>query len=481
LPRAQLFFILGVQVVVRLRALILIPLLFRGLGPDAYGRWVLVLAAATLAVIACSGNLQIGVLRRFGSASRIQGRELYWTANALAGAAALMVAAGLIAAAPLLSRSVGGGDHDAKLVRTLGFLVVTGVVLISAANGFRARGAFRRYALIMAFPRLFELAAAGLAVLMDAGLLAALQLLALGEGFMGAVCLIAVTRSIPPTLPRWHTLRALLAFSLPTLSATLGEYAIRVADRGIIGFFLGAQAVGIYNAAYALASLPFFLMQPVRVVLLRSLSPIWDRAEQERVEAIVGLALKVTLALALPICVGVALVGRDVLVLLTGTDAAGWTSFLLLTIGLGNVCYGVFVFGSHNLMLLERTKVAGVAVCIGVFVNVISNTVLVPGLGLLGAGIATLVAYALVAAWCLAAAAPGLKPRLNFADLGRVALGLGAMSAIVTLVGGEDPARLAVAVASGGAVYMATILAAGLFSPEDQGAFFRRTPDGPRD
>jgi O-antigen/teichoic acid export membrane protein len=183
-------------------------------------------------------------------------------------------------------------------------------------------------------------------------------------------------------------LRRMLGFGLPTVPADISVYALQVIDRAYLLRADSPAAAGLYAVAAKIATVVFVAVRGFQYAWPPLAYSVVDDDEAARLYSLVTtyyvLATGVVVA-------GVALLGRWALLILaptyTGADAAlpwlalGWSLYGL---------YLVFVVIAGRARTMSRNLPAAGA---GLVVNVVAIVVLVPRLGIAGAGIALCAAY----------------------------------------------------------------------------------------
>jgi len=179
------------------------------------------------------------------------------------------------------------------------------------------------------------------------------------------------------------------------LLLAIGSYFTIYGDNAIIGYLLGAQALGYYTVAYRLAQIPFSM---ITTVANRALFPILSRlyAEPERFRAAVVNTLFAQVALLWPAATGLCLFADSFIPLLYGDKYALSIVILrvlfLLTVGRGLVVMiAQALLASGKFDQVSRVKWTEV----GLFVpSVLIGTVTY---GVTGAALGAGVAYVLAA------------------------------------------------------------------------------------
>jgi O-antigen/teichoic acid export membrane protein len=195
------------------------------------------------------------------------------------------------------------------------------------------------------------------------------------------------TRTRTPAL----RLRAMLAFGLPTVPADASVYALQVIDRWYLLRAQSAAAAGLYALAAKLATVVFVAVRGFQYAW----PPLAYSISDDDVAAQLYAVVTTYYVLATGVVVaGVALLGRWAVRLLLykkfgAHDALPWLALGWALYGL----YLIFVVISGRARRTRRNLPAALA---GLAVNVVALLVLVPALGISGAGIALVLAYAVM-------------------------------------------------------------------------------------
>lgn len=243
-------------------------LIFRGVGPAAYGVWATVAALRGVLVFVDAG-ITLGATREIardgGSAERVV--ALRWIALALASAAL----AGGLAAAWVPAKLLGVTGDDAALVAlvTIAFTVDAAVALATAPLAALLRGRERFDLLALAALAQATVGLLALAPMIErAGLAGAVVALLAGRAAFVAACLAGAGRS-GGTLPRLPlptpaALRAALRFTAPLWLLSFGAQIAIATDVPVVGSFFGVVAASAFAVG---AAPPAFASALLHVVL----------------------------------------------------------------------------------------------------------------------------------------------------------------------------------------------------------------------
>jgi O-antigen/teichoic acid export membrane protein len=188
-----------------------------------------------------------------------------------------------------------------------------------------------------------------------------------------------------PTQP----MAVLLRFGLPTVPAEASVYALSLIDRYYIYHDRSQSLAGLYSIAIKLAGAVAFIVRAFQYAWPPLAYSVTDDAEAAR---LYGLVTTYYLAVSGLVVAGLALLGRWVLRLLAAPSFFG-AYRALPWVALGWALYGlwvVFLVIAGRANVTTRNFPASLA---GLVANVVLLLVLVPSLGLAGAGIALCGAY----------------------------------------------------------------------------------------
>src|SRR5581483_9454050 len=184
-------------------------------------------------------------------------------------------------------------------------------------------------------------------------------------------------------------LLALLRFGLPTVPAEVSVYALNIVDRYYVYHSRGPSLAGLYSIAIKLAGAVAFIVRAFQYAWPPLAYSVQDDAEAAR---LYGLVTTYYVLISGWVVAGLALLGRWVLRILTTHSYYG-AHKALPWVSLGWAMYGLWVV---FLVIAGRAKVTTrnfPASLAGLAANVVLLVVLVPPLGIAGAGIALCGAY----------------------------------------------------------------------------------------
>ncbi|MDR0673532.1 MAG: oligosaccharide flippase family protein [Zoogloeaceae bacterium] len=220
---------------------------------------------------------------------------------------------------------------------------------------------------------------------------------ALASWLLGLICVVVAGVC---WLARFHSLRLcwrpdqqkeLLRYGARSHPEVLFQQMLLRADYLLVAALLPPDALGHYAMASAAAELLLIVPEAVTTPLMKRLLQ-----QGEGIAELTQLALRLTATVMLVACIGMALAGEWLIVVLFGADyTPAYPALLALLPGL--FCLGYVSILRLDLLGKQRPGSLSAITGGAVVVNLICNFGLIPYLGIAGAGIASSVAYLVVA------------------------------------------------------------------------------------
>lgn len=183
--------------------------------------------------------------------------------------------------------------------------------------------------------------------------------------------------------------REVVRFSYPAMLTALGQAVAIRGDRLVLGVISGSAAVGIYGAAATLTEAIWLIPGGVAQVVFKDASTTQAVQSSAR-------ARHVALVLTLVACVLLALAAAPVVNLLLGPDYAAAIPIVYVLIA-ASVPMASYQLDVAVLNGLGRLKEASRITLAGMTVLILGCLALIPAHGAMGAAIASVVSYALMA------------------------------------------------------------------------------------
>lgn len=192
---------------------------------------------------------------------------------------------------------------------------------------------------------------------------------------------------------KFKNLREELKFGLPTVPNSVSSWVVDSSDKFVIGIFLGSAAVGCYSPGYALGSILLMFLTPFAVLLPAVLPEYFEAGDMEKVDIFLSYSMKYYLLITVPAAVGMSLLSKPLLYILT-TDIIANQGFMITPlVALGAIFMGIYGISNNIIILEKKTGILGYIWISVAILNIVLNIFSVPYLGIFGAGLATLICY----------------------------------------------------------------------------------------
>lgn len=179
---------------------------------------------------------------------------------------------------------------------------------------------------------------------------------------------------------KYHYKNAMILF-LPQISINI----YIVFNKTLLGIFKNTNEVAFFDSSDKVIKLILTIVTSMGLVMLPHISGYFSKNEIKNVEKIVQLSIKSVLTISIPLMFGTMLIANNFVQLFYGSKFTNVSSLLIVQsvaivfMSLSNV------LGTQYLLPAKRNRDYTVAVTLGAIVNIISNLVLIPVLGALGA------------------------------------------------------------------------------------------------
>jgi len=382
------------EALAKLVAVALLPVYTRHLTQSDYGTADLLLTLVILvSIVIRLGLIEAYVRFHYLDEDRERRRQVARAATAVvlvATSAVALVAAAL--AGPLSQLVLGFEDRTLMLIAVLGLWSFTNLEMsyallrVEERAGMFLRASLTNVALTIALSVYFVVVRNDGARGLLAGNFIASTVVLLG--------LMALLRErIGWRVDRLH-LPGMLRFGLPTVPAEVSVFALNIVDRTYLYREQSHGSAGLYSLAVKLTAVVIFVTRAFQYAWPPLAYSISDDAEASRFYALVATYYVLLTGM---IVAALALVGRWAIRLLAAPSFFG-AHAALPWVALGWALYGlflVFVVMAGRANVTTRNFPASIA---GLGVNFVLLLVLVPPLGIAGAGIALCGAYVVMLA-----------------------------------------------------------------------------------
>ena len=189
------------------------------------------------------------------------------------------------------------------------------------------------------------------------------------------------------------SLKEELKFAIPTVPNNVSSWIVDSSDIFVIGVCLGSAAVGCYTPGYSLGNIILMFLTPFAVLLPAVLPEYYEKGDMDTVNTFLTYSLKYYLLITIPASVGLSLLSKPLLYLLTTTIIADSGFMITPLVALGAMFMGIYGIVNNIIILEKRTTILARIWIVVAVLNMALNILAVPYIGIYGAGLATLICY----------------------------------------------------------------------------------------
>ena len=384
----------------RASSIITFPLLARCLGAEGYGIQAQIWTITGFLVPVATLGLGFSVVRMVaGNAGIHFVSTRFYSSLMMVVVVSSVLAGGVLFAAPVLNALVVKVDWAIPILRWSALMVVLTALELTLNDYYRARLRIVEYSLFQMFQTLINVLGLVL-VLLWGGRLLEVVLLSIAVKAIFVLLVLGyflTTREVewPIRLMPWSELSKMVRFGIPIVIMGVSAWMMSLGDRAVIGYYLSAEKVGVYNAAYSLALILVALATPFWGPLYPVMALHKNKGDIAGLTAVCRKYTSGYLLIGIPALVGLTVLASPLL------QALGSAEFAIHPITFGMISLGLFsdqfAVNAHYLVYLhDEPGFMRNIMILGGCVNLALNIVAIPFLGITGAAMATLLSYALI-------------------------------------------------------------------------------------
>lgn len=442
------------QSLLRLRGLIILPVLSRNLGAEGYGLFTQVSVTIAMLIPLVLFRLDTALVRFLsGEEDPDVFRQKFYSALIFTLLIAGLTLTLFITTAGIGAKIIFGDIQYAALMLPVGIYLLTSSFSTFGANYFRISKRLKVLSIIELAKSAIEIGVILILVKLSYGVQGVIWGLAIINSIFGSGFLVVIGRSIGWFKINFQELLGLLRYSIPLLPNSLLRWSVNYVDRLVITQFLGVSTAGIYAASYSLSQSLGLLVAPLGFVLFPHLSQLWNRNDKAEVEKYLGFATHYYLLLAIPACIGLTLISQPLLAKLAADEFLTGTA-LVFWLTLGFVFSGIFQINMYVFHLILKTQYLTAIFALAAVINLGINVLLIPVIELHGAAIATFISYLLMATISTIYCKRKINYAIRWLDLGKAILAACIMGAVLFVLPLNSFGHISVAVLLSVIVYI---------------------------
>jgi O-antigen/teichoic acid export membrane protein len=384
------------SLLVRGLALLLLPFYTRVLTTEQYGLVDLATVFSTLVLLTVALEVSQGVARLFHDAEDRDGQVAYastalWFSVGMYGLFTLLG----LALAPAVAELVFESRDRVGLARIVVVSAAISGVFNLVLNNLRWRLQPMAFA---AGSLTFALVSIAVTVALVLGAQIGVAGVLLGQLIGSAAGLVlcwVLSRDLYAARFDGARLREMLAFSLPLVPSSIGVFVTLYIDRVAIKELMTIDDVGLFGLGFRIASIVSLLVLAVQLAITPL---VYARYREPGTPAAIARALRYFAGFAIVVAAALGVFAPEIVALISAPEYAGGAA-VVPVLAPALLLAGAYVF-APGLAIAKRSGLqAGITIA-GAVLNTVLNFALIPRLGIVGAGTATLIsAIAVFAAY----------------------------------------------------------------------------------
>lgn len=462
-----------VQVVIKLRLLIVLPVLSRLLTKSDFGVYSILTAFVAMIQIVCllGVNSSLRVFIPAEHSPSAKSRE-FWSLAAILCLQTLVVVAFLAAFRAPVMQLYGVGDirplHYAFALAMMPLQTLNALFLSQALNNWQAQIYARINTIASAMELVLMIAAA-----MKFGLPGVLAVLVLKQAFMLVFMSRAVLKATPferlsvTSLPQ---LKKYYSYGFIMFLTGLMAMSVEHSDKFFLGKIRGLDSLGVYSVSYGVCVFLADLAMPIFYILLPVVASHVAEGQHEQARHYLERSFRALMLIYTPAVIFFSMEARDMLGVFTVREYFdGAVIFPWVAVGIA-----VFqINGIHTYALHAHRKGAQelASLSLAAVVNIGLNFWLIPQHGIVGAAWATFIAYLLHFVIMRHCANRCIRVRYGAGFLAKLAFcgaGTGGVIYLVQQIPAGYTVRLLAALVLGGAAYVVLLAATNCVSADER-------------
>jgi len=188
--------------------------------------------------------------------------------------------------------------------------------------------------------------------------------------------------------------RSITAYSIAMLADGAMAFAMQHSDRLVLGIFLDSAHVGVYNIAALIASLTTFVLFSFNAIFSSVIADVYHRDRGDLLRSLFRSVTRWVIILTLPVYAWILAAGEATLSVFGSEFIVGYVPLVILATGqlvaagTGSVGICLAMTGHQKYNVYNTLTMA--------ILSIVLNMILVPRMGIAGAGFATGAAYVFV-------------------------------------------------------------------------------------
>lgn len=386
-----LFFL---ELFLKIKAFVLIPLLTTELGVVDYGMWaqVNVIITTVYPLVLCGTD---SAIIRFlpGEDAKYQ-KQVYATWLIFLLGCSLLALFFFYISVDFWA-DLYLGKHDVKMIALIilaAWNILVNIMINAIKVWYRILNHFTEYTIFMVLQNILSLVAVGYALYIKGGIYDIIWYSLLTDAVLVGIYLFRIV-DVKTLHFKGDICRKLIRYGYVLLPSGYATWIINSSDRLFLAQYAGLGDIGIYALSYSLGYLTIQLfVNPIWTIFPSRASELFNQGKASELLAVESKSIKLILFFVSASIAFFLFSGKEVITFLSTSDfSAGAPIIVVVT-----VAYTFHMLASYDIVklgLINKQKYDSVSLSVSCLINLGCNVLLIPKYGIMGAAIATLVAY----------------------------------------------------------------------------------------
>jgi O-antigen/teichoic acid export membrane protein len=455
----QVGYVIAANIAILLLGLVQIPILTKGLGTSLYGVWSLINVTVSLIVPFAMVSFSVSIVR-FLAAEKDEGRirEDFLSACSIVFISGIVFSVLLFFLSDFLAASIFKDVNSSSYIKLASVLILLNSLQALPLAFFRMRRRIGLYTILSLSYQAFQVGLIVLFILLGYKLTGVIIAVIISGILFDLIALLITFRQTGLQVPRFSHMKSYLRWGVPLTPNSALLWIINISDRYMVSYFLGVAAAGIYNAAYSIGYYASFALMPLGTVLYPSISKYYDGGNLGQTRNYLSYSVKYLMMVAIPSAFGLSILAKPLLqILATAEFVAGIVVVPWVAFGAVLFCfYQVCVYIIH---LVGKTRITVRLLGTAAVLNIGLNLLLIPRMGIVGAAVATLVAYGVLGMLTLLVTRRYLKFDLSLPFIAKSIFSSGIMALCIWLINPQSLRAVLLSIVLGTVIYFAVLWA----------------------
>ena len=462
------------EALLRVKGLVLLPILTKQFGAVNYGVWTQVSVLAGMLAPGMILSTDAALLRFLPGADASQKQKGFSTIVTYIGVVTIFVTLFLWVTAPFIAEIFFQDRHRARFVAICGPVILVNLGLNLCRNWYRIDDRAKALCAVNLIQSISNVAVTVFIAISGRGIYELVVIMTSVDCLIMAVVLSDIARGYGVARPELSLFVKYARFGLPLVPYSYFMWILNASDQLFISYYHGVAALGIYRVAYALGY--FFiemLFNPIWVMYPARAAELYNSDKRQELTQLFRYSTQAALGLIIPAVVGTSMLAVPILKFLSTpefTRGAGIISVI-------TIAYTFHLIGSFymiSLKLVEKNIYITLSTVISAAAHLALNWALIPRWDITGAAYATCLAFGIQMALSIFWGARQLHLCWNYSFILKSVFASGSMAVVISWLKVDSIPQLALAILSSAGVYLIFMALLQSFALKQAWSFFRK-------